>query len=76
MNQFRQNNQFITVQLAGRYCQCVILSLFEKMKGNFKYNTIIDICDDQGLGSRHFLIVWRKSVGRYPKTPFNTEAWL
>lgn len=65
MNQFRQNNQFITVQLADRYCRyTIILSLFEKMINNFKYYTIIEVPEDQGRGSRHFLIVWRLSVGR------------
>lgn len=55
------------MQLADRYCQyIIILSLFEKMINNFKYYTIAEIPEDQGRGSRPFLIVWRQSVGRYP----------
>lgn len=54
------------MQLADRYCRyIIILSLFEKMINNFKYYTITEVPEDQGWGSRPFLIVWRQSVGRY-----------
>lgn len=54
------------MQLADRYCRySIILSLFEKMINNFKYYTITEVPEDQGWGSRPFLIVWRQSVGRY-----------
>lgn len=66
MNQFRQNNNLLQcnwqTDIAGRYI--IILSPFEKMINNFKYYTITEVPEDQGRGSRHFLIVWRPSVGR------------